>query len=395
MTEFLSKSKDYYTTNATLPEHHELWSVAYCAHQQSQSRINLSSPPELFFLPHAGLLPFYQPNEKRRALDRFTKRLHDSGLSGSHYAVEYLQKKYRHNLAASTIKQSAAVALDFLCFLKERKKQITMLSRQDIEAYVGHQQDRGAKTGTIRTKLRALYTFVGYLVEEGILPAEILLKKIRIKPPDILPKAIVQEDIEKLLTAINTIRDKALILLLLRTGLRIGELLKVKMTDVILPERKILIYLGEKNYQGRVVYFSDDADQALRNWLQIRKKERRFLFYSRSRATLGYVSAWTIMRKSLRAAGLDNKGYSLHCLRHSFATDMLNAGLRLEVLQQLLGHRSIEITRRYARMSNITRETEYFKAMKIIEEGGYHESHRVNSALQAVFKEKKLGSSHG
>ena len=395
MTEFLSKSKDYYTTNATLPEHHELWSVAYCTLQQSQSRIDLSSPPELFFLPHAGLLPFYQPSKKRRVLDRFTKRIQETELPGSDYAIVYLQKKYHHNLAASTIEQSGAVTLAFLRFLKERNKGITTLSRHDIELYIGHEQDRGMKTGTIRTKLRALYTFVGYLVEEGILPADILLKKIRIKPPEILPKAIVQEDIEKLLTAITTIRDKALILLLLRTGMRIGELLTVKMTDLILPERKILIYLGEKNYQGRVVYFSDDADQALRKWLHIRKKEKRFLFYSRSGPKLGYVSAWTIMRKSLRAAGLNNKGYSLHCLRHTFATDMLNAGLRLEVLQQILGHRSIEITRRYARMSNITRETEYFKAMKIIEEGGYHESHRVNSALQTVFKEKKLGSSHG
>jgi hypothetical protein len=73
---------------------------------------------------------------------------------------------------------------------------------------------------------------------------------------------------------------------------------------------------------------------------------------------------------------------------------MLNAGLRLEVLQQLLGHQSVEITRRYARMSDTTRENEYFKAMVTIENGGVYESHRVNSELQAVFEEKKLVRSH-
>jgi integrase len=100
------------------------------------------------------------------------------------------------------------------------------------------------------------------------------------------------------------------------------------------------------------------------------------------------------MRKALRKTGLEHRGYSLHSLRHTFATNMLNAGLRLEVLQQLLGHLSIEITLRYAKVSNITRENEFFKAMTIIEKGGNHEHDRVNSELQAVFKEKELLGAH-
>ena len=101
------------------------------------------------------------------------------------------------------------------------------------------------------------------------------------------------------------------------------------------------------------------------------------------------------MKKILDQAGLSHKGYSLHCLRHTFATDMLNAGLRLEALQKLLGHQSIEITLRYAKLSNTTRENEYFKAMTVIEQGGHHESHRINSQLQTVFEEKKLLTAHG
>lgn len=82
-------------------------------------------------------------------------------------------------------------------------------------------------------------------------------------------------------------------------------------------------------------------------------------------------------------------------MRHTFATNMLNAGLRLEVLQQLLGHLTIDITLQYARISNITREDAYFKAMAIIEKGDSHEHDRVNPELQAVFEEKKLLGSHG
>jgi integrase len=102
-----------------------------------------------------------------------------------------------------------------------------------------------------------------------------------------------------------------------------------------------------------------------------------------------------MFKQAIEAAGLSGKGYSLHSLRHTFATDMLNAGLRLEVLQQLLGHRSIEITRRYARMSDTTREVEYFRAMATIEKGGTHEPHRINSELQKVFEEKKLVGTYG
>ena len=98
-----------------------------------------------------------------------------------------------------------------------------------------------------------------------------------------------------------------------------------------------------------------------------------------------------IMRDYLERTGLKHKGYSLHSLRHTFATNLLlNAGLRLEVLQQFLGHRSIDVTLRYARMSNTTRENEYFKAMAVIEKGESYEHHRVSSHLQKVFEEKKL-----
>jgi hypothetical protein len=73
---------------------------------------------------------------------------------------------------------------------------------------------------------------------------------------------------------------------------------------------------------------------------------------------------------------------------------MLNAGMRLEVLQQILGHQEIEMTMRYAKISSRTREHEYFKAMECIEKGEQHGSHRINNRLQKVFEEKKLLRSH-
>lgn len=347
------------------------------------------------FAPSAGAWYVYRPSKRRRALNRALDRLEESGLPGYEYVISHLCDKYRRNLSITTISQTSHTLIAFLCFFQALGRQnFEEICRKDISAYVEHLQDRDFKMTSVKNHLHTVYAFIQYLVDNEVLPLDILHKKIRIKLPEVLPRAIPAEDLQQILAVIENVRDRALILLLLHTGMRIGELLRVKMTDIILPERKILLYLGEKNFQGRIVYYSSDAEQALKMWLAIRNQSSEYLFYGYAGQELSYVMAWMIMRKAIQKAGLDQRGYSLHSLRHTFATNMLNAGLRLEVLQQLLGHLSIEITLQYARISDITREDAYFKAMAVIEKGGSHEHDRVNPELQAVFEEKKLLGSH-
>ncbi len=85
--------------------------------------------------------------------------------------------------------------------------------------------------------------------------------------------------------------------------MRIGELLEVQINDIVLSDRKILIYLGSKNYQGRAVYFSEDAEHALKHWLRIRDSQKRYLFYGTPGERLSYSTAWGVMRKTLERAG--------------------------------------------------------------------------------------------
>jgi site-specific recombinase XerD len=152
--------------------------------------------------------------------------------------------------------------------------------------------------------------------------------------------------------------------------MRVGELLDLPAVDVNLPEKKILIYIGEKNYRGRVVYLSEDAVEAAEAWLTVRDSQQDMLFYSNRQPVLSYAAVRNRFKKYLEKAELSSKGYTIHCLRHTFASELLNAGLRLEVLQQLLGHSSLEVTRQYARLTDKTREKEYFRAMEVIERGG-------------------------
>lgn len=354
-----------------------------------------SDSSRTLFCPIAGSLYVPRPSHRRRILNNAVDKLEQSELPGSDYAIAHLYDKYRRHLTATTLSQTGRTLLSFLSFYQTLDKQdFENISRKDIGAYVEHEQDRGLHITSVKHHLATVYAFLQFLVDNQILASDILLKKIRIRLPEVLPRAIPTEDLQRFLAVIKNKRDRALILLLLHTGMRIGELLQIKVSDIILPERKILLYLGEKNYQGRVVYYSSEAEKALQTWLKIRNPDQEYLFYGRPHKRLCYGRAWLIMREYLETVGLEHKGYSLHSLRHTFATNLLNAGLRLEVLQQLLGHRSIDVTLRYARMSNTTRENEYFKAMAVIEKGENHEHHRVSSHLQKVFEEKKLLRSH-
>jgi hypothetical protein len=102
-----------------------------------------------------------------------------------------------------------------------------------------------------------------------------------------------------------------------------------------------------------------------------------------------------MFKKYLVKAGLAHTGYTLHCLRHTCASELLNAGMRLECLQQLLGHSSVDMTRRYARLTDTTREEEYFKAMEVIERGEIDGHYRLDSQLQAASQKKELLGPHG
>jgi integrase/recombinase XerD len=130
-----------------------------------------------------------------------------------------------------------------------------------------------------------------------------------------------------------------------------------------------------------VVYISDDALRALKQWIALRDPQRRYLFYGRRGHPLCYEAARSMFTTYVEKAGLSHKGYTLHCLRHTFASELLNAGMRLECLQQLLGHSSIEMTRRYARLTDTTRKEEYFRAMAIIEKGGINGHYRCDYQL--------------
>lgn len=322
------------------------------------------------------------------ALGKILKRLARLDIPGKDQVEAYLRHLTHSNRRPRTLTSRVGTLVLFLGMIRDSGKGFGAITRSDVEAFIEREQDRGIKITTIKTRLVSVQAFLRYLVEEGIVCGDIFHgRRIRLQLPERLPRAMDPDDLRKLLSVIRDIRDRALIMILLRTGMRIGELLQTKMADVHLQERKIEIYEGEKNRLGRVVYLSDDAILALRKWMKKRNPGEEYLLYTRT-DTMSYSTARTIFQRYLAKAGLTDKGYSLHTLRHTFATEFLNAGMRLECLQVLLGHRSIEETRRYARLTDKTREEEYFRAMSKIERRDSHD--RCDSELAAIFEAKEL-----
>jgi integrase/recombinase XerD len=347
---------------------------------------------EPFPLPIELPEPIKTPNEQRRqALDNSLSRLSTLEIGGEGHVEEYLRHQYRRHFQANTIRGSYTGLSCFFKFLKERGRGgIEEIEKADLEAFVEHEQDRGIKLSTVKLRLAQVKAFLRFMIDKGDISEKVFPWKLTIKMPEPLPRAMDPDDVDTLLAVKGSVRDRAMIVLLLRTGMRIGELLGTRLIDVDMKEQKILIYEGEKNQRGRAVYFSADAKTALEFWMKERNKRYELLFYGYKGRPLSYQASRMMFVKYLDQAGLSHKGYTLHCLRHTYATDLINARMPLECLEKLMGHSRLGVTRRYAILTDKTREEEYFKAMAIIERREKDEHYRCDRELQTLLETAQL-----
>ena len=349
---------------------------------EKRTRFFPQAPPKAI---QAALFPWLNLPARKLTSPGIEKALHQivaGALCGQLQVEAFLRGQLRRNCRANTIRTSSQALLLFLNYLKTHGcRSLSAISREHVSGFVESEQDRGMAPKTVHSRLRWVYSFLRYLQDQGIVGADLLKYKLRIKMPDSLPRAIDPEDIQQMLAVLKTYRDRALILTLLRTGMRIGELLGTKIADLNLGQKHIRIFEAQKNRAGRIVYVSTDAARALKRWLKHRGYESDFVFCGHGGRPLSYEAVRAVFSNCLEKAGLGEKNYTLHCLRHTYATELLNAGMPLQCLQELLGHKSIEMTRRYARLSDNTRRQAYYKAMAIIEAGENDERYRLDYQL--------------
>ncbi|MBI1881931.1 MAG: tyrosine-type recombinase/integrase [Chloroflexi bacterium] len=233
---------------------------------------------------------------------------------------------------------------------------------------------------TINSRLHDFQAVLRYLQEqEEILVPQVLLRLPGLKLPDRLPRFLTDEQVRKvrddLETRVGQVRypfqqrdallDRAVFYLLWQGGLRRGEVENLHLDDLALAGRKVTVRDG-KGRKDRTVYLTDRAVAALQAYLERRGmggSDHVFLYRHRSLQK-------DLITSRLRAAG-QRVGVSIsaHRLRHTYATQLLNAGCRITSIQKLMGHRHLNTTMIYARVHDRTVAEDYYAAMDQIEQG--------------------------
>ncbi len=292
--------------------------------------------------------------------------------SSQDHVLRYLHALMARRYARGTIETVIAIFKRFFRHLPPQRHaalaaDLAVVEAQDIADFVRLAQSAGRAPSTINLSLSLLAEFFDFLREEGLLQAQPVNKRRhRLLTPTTLPKPMLEADLVTFFKAIDAPRDRLLFLLMLRCGLRVSEACALTWDACDLAGGTIRIDDG-KGRVDRVVYLSSDVEQGLKLW-QARRPKSPFLFPSRkvAGAHLGRRNVFQIMQKYLRAAGVA-KSYSPHCLRHTFATQLLNAGVTLEVLKELMGHRSIQNTIKYTQLYEATKRQQFDQAMERVE----------------------------
>lgn len=277
--------------------------------------------------------------------------------------LSYRRFLKRRNFSTNTTKNYLNGLKQFLLWVDVPIEQVDY---PKVLHYIDFQLDRRRKAKTINCHLSRIRLFYDYLIEEQGLKIDNPVKAglcLRMGRP--LPKHLRDEQVALLLSVVDKARDRAIFMLMLRSGLRVAEVANMKLDAIDFRRGRALVQAGKGN-KDRVVYVSKDAMKALVEYLQCRPKSRsKHVFLAEKRPCRGQpISVRGIQRRMqyyVRKAGLKS---SCHHLRHTMATQMLNAGAALSTIQDLLGHRSVTTTQRYCKVSNLKVQKDYYEAME-------------------------------
>ena len=281
--------------------------------------------------------------------------------------VNYRRFLKRRNMSSYTVKNYINTLKHYVVWLDVPIEKAS--SRQVLE-YIDYLLDRRLSPKTINCHLNSIRRFYDYLRhEEGISIQNPVKTGYALRLPKPLPRYVSEEDLARFFKVIKKYRDRAMFMLMLRCGLRVEEVVALTIRAVDLGRRKITVQNG-KGMKDRVVYISGDASEALERYLRIRPSGRaNKVFLVEKGSCKGRPISVRGVQKRMeyyaRKSGID---VSSHQLRHTMATQLLNAEADLVTIQDLLGHSSITTTQRYCKVSNLKVQRDYFKAMEKVAE---------------------------
>jgi len=281
----------------------------------------------------------------------------------THVIINFRRHLKRRNFSPHTVKYYLNIIKQYVIWLDVPLEQATI---EKVDAYIDYLHRKRMHPSSINVYLVIIRVFYDYLkYEERVDLTNPVKRNRRLRVPKPLPRSLRDQEIEKLFGVIKNKRDIAMFKLMLRCGLRVEEVSNLSLGDIDLKRRRIMVQQG-KGGKGRVVYISDDAHDALGAYLKIRSYYRvKKVFLVEKGTYKGQpISVRGIQKRIEYYAKKTGLKVSCHRLRHTMATQLLNAEAEVETIQDLLGHNWITTTQRYCKVSNLKVQRDYFKAMK-------------------------------
>ena len=273
--------------------------------------------------------------------------------------IEYLE--YEKGYSKKTIISYENDLELFNKYLKENKiTNIKNIDYNTIRKYLSYLHDNKYEASSVSRKISALRSFFKYNIKEKVTTNNPMTLISNPKKEKKLPKYLNYEEIEKLLNSIEMdkkegIQERLIIELLYSTGIRVSELVNIKIKDIKIKENQINI-LGKGNKE-RIVLFGEKAKEIIKIYLNAYKEEftgnisNQYLLINKKGKQLTTNKIELIVKDVLKKSAL-KLNISPHTLRHTFATHMLDSGADLKSVQELLGHENLKTTAIYTHISN-------------------------------------------
>ena len=283
------------------------------------------------------------------------------------YLSEYLEYlKYQKNYSDETIHSYSIDIEEFLDYINSECINICEVGYDVVKAWLIHLDEKKNKSTTVSRKISSLRGFYKYLINNKVIDSNPFSLVSLPKKERHLPRFFYYNELEemfqvpKLNTALGQ-RDRLLLEMLYATGVRVSELVNIKVSDINGEEIKVL---GKGNKE-RIVEFGDYAESILELYLNegykhLNIKKSEYLFLNNRGGKLTTRGVRYILDNIINKTTIDKK-ISPHMLRHTFATHLLNEGCDLLTVQELLGHESLTATSIYTHITNDRLKEVYFK----------------------------------
>ena len=280
---------------------------------------------------------------------------------------EFIESLKSRQASPNTIASYERDIMQFSNYFEAQNKKIFDLTKEDMKEFINHLSEQGKSNSTISRSTASIKSLYRYLLSKNLVETNIAESiespKVDRKEPLILTTSEIETLLEQPdLSELKGQRDKAMLEVLYSTGIRVTELISLKIDDVNLTNGYIRV---KKKNSERHIPLGNLSLKCLKDYINkvrpllIRTEEEKTLFINTNGQKMTRQGYWKILKQYKEQAKID-KDITPHTIRHSFAVHMLQNGAEIKTVQELLGHTDIASTMMYTQMADMNVKDDYF-----------------------------------